>query len=65
VAAPDSAVKVYDGIDDALAGWIAKQPMWFVASAPLAADGHVNVSPRGLDSLSVLGPPRVGWVDLT
>jgi hypothetical protein len=57
--------KVFDGIDEALAGWIAAQPMWFVATAPLSGDGHVNVSPRGLDTLSVLGPHRVGWVDLT
>ncbi len=48
--------KVYEGIDAALASWITKQPVWFVATAPLAADGHVNVSPRGHDSLSVLGP---------
>lgn len=39
--------------------------MWFVATAPLDADGHVNVSPRGHDSLSVLGPHRVAWVDYT
>lgn len=57
--------KVFDGIDDALASWIAAQPMWFVATAPLSADGHVNVSPRGLDTFSVLGPHRVGWLDLT
>jgi hypothetical protein len=57
--------KIFDGIDDALAAWIGKQPMWFVATAPLAADGRVNVSPRGLDSLSILGPHRVAWVDFT
>lgn len=57
--------KTYDGIDEALAAWIARQPLWFVATAPLAADGHVNVSPRGHDSLSILGPRRVGWVDYT
>jgi hypothetical protein len=57
--------KVYDGIDDTLAGWIAAQPMFFVATAPLAADGRVNVSPRGHDTFSVLGPHRVGWVDYT
>ncbi len=51
--------------DDALTAWIAVQPVWFVASAPLAADGHVNVSPRGHDSFSVLDRHRVGWVDLT
>jgi hypothetical protein len=57
--------QVFDGIDDALRGWIEAQPMWFVATAPLARDGLVNVSPRGLDSFSVLGPRRVGWVDYT
>jgi hypothetical protein len=57
--------KIFDGIDDALATWIRAQPMWFVATAPLASDGHVNVSPRGHDSLSILGPRRVAWVDYT
>ena len=57
--------QVFDGIDASLAAWIGAQPMWFVATAPLAADGHVNLSPRGHDSLSVLGPHRVAWVDYT
>ena len=57
--------KVFEGIDETLCAWIAKQPMFFVATAPLAADGRVNVSPRGHDSFSVLGPHRVGWVDYT
>jgi hypothetical protein len=56
---------MYDGIDDDLAGWLDRQPLWFVATAPLAADGHVNVSPRGHDTFSVLGPRRVAWVDFT
>ena len=57
--------KVFDGIDDPLAAWLVAQPVWFVATAPLAADGHVNVSPRGSTRISILGPHRVGWVDLT
>src|SRR5687768_1051061 len=57
--------KVYEGIDESLAAWIAAQPLWFVATAPLAPDGHVNVSPRGHDTLSVLAPRRVAWVDYT
>jgi hypothetical protein len=56
--------KVHDGIGDELAQWIRAQHVFFVATAPLAADGHVNLSPRGLDSFSVLGPRRVAWVDL-
>jgi hypothetical protein len=57
--------KVYDGIDDDLATWLTAQPLWFVGTAPLSADGHVNVSPRGHDTFSVLGPQRVAWVDYT
>jgi hypothetical protein len=57
--------KVFDGIDDALATWISAQPMWFLATAPVAVDGFVNVSPRGHDSFSILGEHRVGWVDYT
>jgi hypothetical protein len=57
--------KTYDGIDDELREWLMRQPLWFVATAPLGADGHVNVSPRGHDSFSVLGPHRVAWVDYT
>jgi hypothetical protein len=45
--------------------WIERQPMFFVASAPLAADGHVNVSPKGQDTFRVLGPDRVAYLDLT
>ena len=57
--------KVYAEIDATLQTWIARQPLWFVATAPLAAEGLVNVSPRGHDTFSVLGPHQVGWVDLT
>lgn len=57
--------KVFDGIDDALRAWIGEQSLFFVATAPLSADGHVNLSPRGHDTFSVLGPHRVAWVDYT
>src|SRR3954453_17417166 len=39
--------------------------MFFVATAPLGADGHVNVSPKGLESFAVLGPRSVAYIDLT
>ncbi|MDN5861449.1 MAG: pyridoxamine 5'-phosphate oxidase family protein, partial [Pseudonocardia sp.] len=39
--------KVLDGIDTRLAAWIEAQPLFFVSTAPLAADGLVNVSPKG------------------
>ena len=51
--------KVFDDIDDHLQRWIAAQQMFFVGTAPLAADGHVNVSPKGpIDTLRVLDPDR-------
>jgi hypothetical protein len=56
--------KIYDGIDGRLEKWIAAQPMYFVGSAPLDADGHVNVSPKGpIDTLRVLGPTTVAYLD--
>ncbi len=57
--------KVHDHITDDLAAFIAAQPMFFVGSAPLSADGHVNLSPKGLDCLRVLGPRAVAYLDLT
>ena len=55
---------VHDDISPDLAAWIAEQPMFFVATAP-SAGGHVNLSPKGLDTLRVLGPARVAYLDLT
>ena len=53
-------------IDDALAEWISAQPVFFVGTAPLAGDGHVNVSPKGLaGTFAVLGPLEVAYLDLT
>lgn len=57
--------KLYDQITEELAAFIAAQPLFFVASAPLDAAGHVNLSPKGLDCLRVLAPQRVAYVDLT
>jgi hypothetical protein len=58
--------RTHEQIDDALAEWIAAQPMFFVGTAPLADDGHVNVSPKGLaGTLQVLGPREVAYLDLT
>lgn len=56
---------VLPSLDEELARWLERQPLFFVATAPLAADGTVNVSPKGMDSLRVLGPRRVAYRDLT
>jgi hypothetical protein len=45
--------------------WIAEQHLFFVASAPSGAEGHVNLSPKGLEGLRVLGPRSVAYLDLT
>lgn len=52
-------------ITDRLREFIQAQAVFFVASAPLSADGHVNLSPKGLDTFRVLGPDRVAYLDLT
>jgi hypothetical protein len=57
--------KLYDGIDDALARFIAAQHVFFVATAPLDPSGHVNLSPKGLQSFRVIDPKTVAYLDLT
>jgi hypothetical protein len=56
--------KIYDAIDGRLLEFVLKQPVFFVATAP--ADGHVNVSPKGMrGSFVVLGERRVAYLDYT
>jgi predicted pyridoxine 5'-phosphate oxidase superfamily flavin-nucleotide-binding protein len=57
--------KVLPEITPELAEFIRAQPMFFVGTAPLDASGHVNLSPKGLDSFRVLAPDRVAYLDLT
>ena len=57
--------KVFDAIDARLAAWIARQRMFFVATAPSGDDGHVNVSPKGpIETLRVLDEHTVAYLDL-
>jgi predicted pyridoxine 5'-phosphate oxidase superfamily flavin-nucleotide-binding protein len=58
--------KVRDRIDGRLREFIEAQQIYFVATAPSGAGGHVNVSPKGhADTFAVLDPRRVGYLDLT
>jgi hypothetical protein len=57
--------QTHASITDDLRAFIERQHAFFVASTPLAGEGHVNVSPKGLDCLRVLSPMRVAYVDLT
>lgn len=55
--------KTYDHIDAALEIFITAQRVFFVATAPLDADGHLNVSPKGLDTLRVLDAHTIAYLD--
>jgi len=52
-------------IDATVKKFIEAQPMFFVATAPLAAEGHLNLSPKGLDAFRILGPKQVAYLDVT
>ena len=56
--------KTYDKLDDKLIGFIKAQKMFFVATAPLSGEGHVNVSPKGYDSLAIIDEQTVAWLDM-
>jgi Pyridoxamine 5'-phosphate oxidase len=56
--------RAYDAISDELAAFIAAQPVFFVATAPVDG-GHVNLSPKGLDTFAVLDANTVAYLDLT
>jgi hypothetical protein len=57
--------KVFEGIDQSLRDWIARQALFFVGSAPLSGDGHVNLSPKGpIGSLRVIDENTVAYLDV-
>ena len=55
----------YDDITPVLMQWIERQHLFFVATAPLAGDGLINCSPKGMDTFRILGPREVAYLDLT
>ena len=56
--------KVYEGLDEKHIAFIRRQKLFFVATAPLSAEGCVNVSPKGYDSLAIIDSRTVAYVDL-
>jgi predicted pyridoxine 5'-phosphate oxidase superfamily flavin-nucleotide-binding protein len=57
--------KLFDRIDDHLREWISRQPLFFVATAPLDSDGRVNVSPKGpIGTFRVLDDHTVAYLDI-
>ena len=57
--------RTHESLDDTLRSFIVEQPLFFVASAPDGPGGHVNLSPKGLDSFRVLDEHTVAYLDLT
>ena len=57
--------KLHDGLTPELIAFIQAQKMFFVGTAPLSPSGHVNVSPKGMDCLRVLGPRTLAYLDVT
>lgn len=56
--------KTYDQIDGRLREFVEQQPLFFVATAPLSAEGHVNLSPRGITgTFAVLDEHTFAWLD--
>ncbi len=57
--------KVYDTISDSIREFIEAQHIFFVGTAPLSGNGHINVSPKGTNTFRVLSPNRVAYLDMT
>lgn len=58
--------KTFDGIDEKLGRFLADQPVFFVATAPSGAGGHINLSPKGVaGTFGVLDPRTVAYLDIT
>ena len=57
--------KVYPDLAPEHQEFIQKQQLFFVATAPLNADGHVNLSPKGPDTFRILSATQVAYLDLT
>src|ERR1700722_18348506 len=57
--------KIYELIDGKLEAWLSRQKVFFVATAPLSANGHVNCSPKDGESFRVVDERTVVYLDLT
>lgn len=55
--------KQFPALDDTLTAFIARQHIFFAASA--TADSRINISPREASAFRVMGPNAVCWLDQT
>lgn len=56
--------KEYEQITEEHRKFIENQRLFFVSTAALDADSHINLSPKGFDCFRVLSPTRVGYLDI-
>ncbi|KAG8856023.1 hypothetical protein FRB96_006590 [Tulasnella sp. 330] len=58
--------KFYDEIPESIIPFIEEQEMFWVGSAPLSGNGHVNISPKGYrGTFKLLGKNRCMYQDLS
>lgn len=57
--------KIFETLDERIRSFLSAQHLFFVATAPLAVDGHLNLSPKGHDTFRVLDDTTVAYLDLT
>jgi hypothetical protein len=57
--------KLSESLTPELQDWLAQQKVFFVATAPLAQEAHINCSPKGGDTFRVLGERQVAYIDYT
>jgi hypothetical protein len=57
--------KIYKSIDEKLRDWLSAQRVFFVATAPLSREGHVNCSPKDGDSFRIIDERTVAYLDVT
>jgi len=57
--------KVFPALLPEHESYIKRQHIFFVGSAPLSEEGHINISPKGYDTLQVISPTRVAYLDVT
>ncbi|HVK29736.1 MAG TPA: pyridoxamine 5'-phosphate oxidase family protein [Nocardioides sp.] len=59
-------MKIHSRVAGRLLDFVESQRMFFVATSPLAEDGHVNLSPRGIPgTFRMLDEHTFAWLDTT
>ena len=57
--------RVYETIDERIREFLLAQPVFFVATAPLAGDGLINLSPKGVDgTFTIIDEKTVAYLDI-